>query len=697
MNVNPLMYFKQLLFFLFIFLSIYAWAIPVNIDSVKQVASSQANSRDKADNLYAVMRTYFQSGNYDSSWVYSEKLFAIASGLDYRERMADALYTQSTIRENYGEISEALPLISHYLQIVKPLNDSLRLAKGYVVKARALKDQGQIDSAISLFRENIKMGMAMPDTMMLIVTSNEMGNIYQDLNVFDSAAHYYLESGRLCESSGRQQHLGNIYNNLGKTFMRMKQFDEARKYLEMSLDINKQKNNQREIALSLTNLGGIYLESGDLQNALKYYDQAFEIYKSYDRVFLEVADLYNNYAEIYEQQENFSKALEYLKKANDIYSSENYVEGMTISLLNMGNIYTAQGMFDQAQVVLDSSLALAYKTGSKINQKKALWAMSHNYFESGNYRKAYEYYDQYHKVNNEIYEIERTNKINELNIQYNNEKIQKENLALKNQNLEMELELRKKTYQSNFFLFTGIGIVVLGLFLSLYLRQRITISKQKIFQLEEEKKLIAAKLLVEGQEQERKRIATDLHDGLGVLLSATKMQFSNIRDKSPENSQFIEKAMQLLDQATGDVRKISHNMMPGLLTKLGLYEAVEDLFENIEDSQVFIVHCDIGNDLERLPENKEIMLYRVIQEWVNNTFKHARAGKISMTMSADKGILNITYSDDGVGFDFQSVTRSETESLGLKSIQSRVNFLDGTLSVDSSPGNGVRYHLSMPL
>ena len=113
------------------------------------------------------------------------------------------------------------------------------------------------------------------------------------------------------------------------------------------------------------------------------------------------------------------------------------------------------------------------------------------------------------------------------------------------------------------------GIIVLGIILTLFLiykhRKNRTISEQKIKQLEEEKKHMAARFLVEGEERERKRVAMELHDNLGVLLSATKMQFSEIHDKDPEKKEVIEKASKYLEQASSDVRKISHNLMPGLL------------------------------------------------------------------------------------------------------------------------------------
>jgi len=203
--------------------------------------------------------------------------------------------------------------------------------------------------------------------------------------------------------------------------------------------------------------------------------------------------------------------------------------------------------------------------------------------------------------------------------------------------------------------------------------------------------------MIEGQEEERKRIARELHDGLGVLLSATKMQFTSIKDTSPENRPMIEKAIQLLEQASGDVRKISHNMMPGLLTKLGFFEAVEDLFDNLNDTGNLQAILEINGSQERMPENREIMLYRIVQEMVNNTLKYAQAGKIKLLINVLSDHLTMVFADDGIGFDAEKVLRTNSESLGLKSIQSRVNFLNGEVVLESRPGEGVKYSFQVPL
>ena len=204
------------------------------------------------------------------------------------------------------------------------------------------------------------------------------------------------------------------------------------------------------------------------------------------------------------------------------------------------------------------------------------------YSKQGNYRQALESYRLYDSVYQIIYNMEKEKVMADLEMKYQNEKKQAQILTLERDNL-------KKAKQKNIFLFTGIGLIAIGIFAFLFFRQRAVkdkiIAQQRIRQLEEEKKLLAAKSLVEGQEEERKRIASEIHDGLGVLLSTTRMQFSTIAVSNPEAKTLIEKASKMLEQASNDARMISHNMMPGLLTKLGLYEAVADLSEKLSETE----------------------------------------------------------------------------------------------------------------
>jgi signal transduction histidine kinase len=294
-----------------------------------------------------------------------------------------------------------------------------------------------------------------------------------------------------------------------------------------------------------------------------------------------------------------------------------------------------------------------------------------------------------------LFSIEKEKIIADLEL----EKKQTDIFRLENKNLEQQIDLERKTSQRNIFLFTGIGIIGFLLFLFLYFRQKAVknriIAEQRIKQLEEEKKVLQAKALVEGQDEERKRIAQELHDGLGVMLSTVKMQFTTLKDKSPENQPLIDRASQLLDQASGDVRRISHNMMPGLLTKMGLCEAVQELCDKITETKDMEVAVEVPDGDERIAENKEIMLFRIIQEMVNNSLKHAEAKKLSVRIRMLPEKLEVFYSDDGKGFNVKE--KLELKTIGLQSIHSRVNFLNGKLSIDSEPGRGTDYLIEIPL
>jgi signal transduction histidine kinase len=272
-------------------------------------------------------------------------------------------------------------------------------------------------------------------------------------------------------------------------------------------------------------------------------------------------------------------------------------------------------------------------------------------------------------------------------------------VELENESLQKSNQLEKRTNQRNRYLYGGSSILLIFIFFFTYYQQRTRknriIAQQRIKQLEEEKKFLAASSIVEGQEEERRRIAKELHDGLGVLLSSAKIHFATVRDKSPENKPLIDKASKLLEQATYDVRRISHNMMPGLLTKYGLFEAIEGLFDEIDDIKGLNAKIQIEGEPVRLKENTEIMLYRVLQELINNTLKHAEASNILLQMEIKPDILNVRYRDDGKGFDLEA--EKNTKSIGLNSIVSRIKFLGGDLQIDSKKGEGVKFTFNVPI
>lgn len=201
--------------------------------------------------------------------------------------------------------------------------------------------------------------------------------------------------------------------------------------------------------------------------------------------------------------------------------------------------------------------------------------------------------------------------------------------------------------------------------------------------------------MIEGQETERLRIAQDLHDSLGGLLSTVKTHFSIIQSEIQqlESLDITSITNKLIDEACGEVRRISHNMLPQSLSISGLQGAVEDIAEQLE-AQNYEVTLQIDGLKKSENTARDAAIYRLIQELVSNMRKHAQASSILIQIFGNEELLSITIEDNGLGFDYEKAIAKD--GLGLKSINSRVAYLDGTIDWDSRLDAGTSINITIP-
>lgn len=203
--------------------------------------------------------------------------------------------------------------------------------------------------------------------------------------------------------------------------------------------------------------------------------------------------------------------------------------------------------------------------------------------------------------------------------------------------------------------------------------------------------------LLTGIENERQRIAQELHDGSGVALSALKMKLHVLKDNynnNPQSANDVSSLMKEVDRIYEDIRNISHNLMPKTLSKLGLYHAIDELVNQIRTAAPKIKFNYYRKiNISNFNENAKINIYRMIQELLTNVVKHANANEVSLQLIKHNDSLMISIEDDGVGFD----TRATKNGVGLTSIESRVQILNGNLSLDSAPQNGTFISIFLPL
>ncbi len=218
--------------------------------------------------------------------------------------------------------------------------------------------------------------------------------------------------------------------------------------------------------------------------------------------------------------------------------------------------------------------------------------------------------------------------------------------------------------------------------------------QQRIAELETEKQLLATQSLLEGQEDERSRIAKDLHDGLGGLLSGVKLQLGAMKGNlilTEENGIAFNRVLNNLEESIAEMRRVAHNMMPETLLRFGLPQALEDYSSSLSHQQAFTIQCEFRGMEKRLDSSTEVVVYRIVQELINNAVKHSGASAILVQiMRHDEERLNITVEDNGKGFD-PKFTGSDTA--GLRNISSRVKYLNGKMDIQSEPGNGTSVYI----
>jgi signal transduction histidine kinase len=230
-----------------------------------------------------------------------------------------------------------------------------------------------------------------------------------------------------------------------------------------------------------------------------------------------------------------------------------------------------------------------------------------------------------------------------------------------------------------------IAIIIIYFFVSIirYHRRYMKLQREKIF----------AEITI--RENERKRIANDLHDSLGPLLSAVKLNISSVAVDEPSDRQILDKTAGYLDDIIGSMRRISHDLLPSTLERKGLLEAVREFIQQVKNKQSVDIQLYIVKEI-RVPKDKEIHIFRMVQEIVHNTIKHAQAKNLQIGFSEENGHLLCLTKDDGKGFDKAKILTA-SQGLGLRSLESRCEILNGILTLESIPGSGTNYFIKIPV
>jgi two-component system NarL family sensor kinase len=292
---------------------------------------------------------------------------------------------------------------------------------------------------------------------------------------------------------------------------------------------------------------------------------------------------------------------------------------------------------------------------------------------------------------------------NRLSAIYENSKKGKEISQLQSDKKNQEITVQKKSQLNIIFVSALVLLLLFVFFMWRNLRnkqmlqaQQQQIQHQIITDLEKEKQLMAVESMLKGQEEERSRLAKDLHDGLGGMLSGVKISFSNMKENmimDAGNVSAFEKAIAQLDSTIVELRKVSHNLMPEAVLKFGLKSALKDFCDAIQRPGKTRIICEQFGEERELGNNGDVNVYRIIQELVNNAVKHADARQILVQLTKTPNKVLITVEDDGKGFDMNSP--ASEPGIGFPNLKYRVNYLNGIMEIHSQPGDGTTVNIEL--
>ena len=612
-------------------------------DSLRLLITQKRDDSTKVLLYYQYGET-FETENPDSALFYYKKGRDLSEKLNFRKGMSTYVSYSIVILNNQGKFREALQLCLDLLEVLEKESSKNDLAAAYI----------------------------------------NTGSEWQYLSDLETAAEYYLQAAKLAEETGNDKFQRVANNNLASVFNSLQRYEKGKQYAEKSLLIAQKMNDEYAVASSTINIATSDFFLKHYQESLQHFKQVESLGKKMEDDII-IMDGWLGMADNYKESKEYLQSEMYYRNVMETADRIEAPEYKMYGYMGISDLLLRTKKYTQARPFIEEGIILAQKLGTKIELKDLYLRATELQEAIGNDAAALQWHKKFVSLNDSILNEKSTANINGMEIKYETAK-KEQQLALQ------EATIRQKN-TLNYILLAGVTALLLISFLSYRTyQQKRKLQEQKISELEKEKLLLATQSLLKGQEDERSRLAKDLHDGLGGLLSGVKLQLGAMKGNlilSEEHGRIFNTALGKLDESISEMRRVAHNMMPEALMKLGLQQALQDYCDGLSASQPFTINGEFHGLEKRLEPSTEVVVYRIVQELLNNAVKHSGASAILAQVMRQDNSLTITVEDNGRGFEKEIVL----QGAGLKNIRSRVDYLKGQLDIQTNPGKGTSVHI----
>lgn len=612
----------------------------------------------------------------------------VVAAKDYKQKV-DALIDYSDLWFNEN-IDSAKFYARKAEEISKKNNYTAGLFKFYRTYSNFLVYEGKHDESLKYDMAHYKLAVKVGDKENIARSMANLGNSYNYKGEFTKAIAHFQKAIELFKANNQPQYERRITLFICLSFYNSNNIPKAIEYALKVIKLSQEAKDKDLEANAHLIAGGALIENKEfveaephIRRAIKMAD-SLKLEKEKYNGISDLSRIYFAQNKILLAKKTIMPSIDFFRKTNNDYFLVNGLTFLSQYLLVENNIPEANKAILEAKAIAEKNkmkghLPMVYENMVKI--KKA----------QGNYKAAFEYNEKYQIHLDSLSSGDLKKQLQDLDKKYETEK--------KESQIKLQAAQIKQKTTNNILLISGLA--ALGLFTALGFlnyRNRQKIDAQKIKELEQEKQLTAVSSIMQGQEEERSRMARDLHDGLGGILSGIKLNLSAMKGNQilqEQDANIFSRSIDQLDTAIKEMRRVAHNMMPEALLKFGLSEAIQDFCDGINQAgHLKMKYSQFGSPIPN-DQSLQVILYRIIQELSNNAIKYAQAQNIFIQLTKHETGISLTVEDDGKGFDIASLEK--IKGTGINNVISRVNYLKGTFTIDSEIGKGTSCFVEIPV
>jgi len=640
---------KRYLLFVLLFFPCVAYTQSANIDSLLHVLSKAKDDTSKVL-LYIDIGNAYEYDNPKKAGEYYRLAGALSKNLNYKRGIIKYITNYTAILNVKGEVDSSLMLNQQSVQLAKEMNDNLYIAK----------------------------------------TLANVGNSFNYLGQYDSSQFYYETAKKYFDKTNNPYFAARMEDLIQNIYFRMNQGEKGVKHGLNAVRYFRANNKEWELGQALLNLANNY-QPFNADSALLYYKEAYIISQKIEYKQLELSTLIG-IGNIYFHRYDANGMQPYHETALKLSREIDNFEGEVIAGRGMALCYLLKKDFAKAKYYILASLKMADSLDMQMEKYEGLNVMSGILFALHDTESAEKYLDSAAVIENKLRGEEMRNKTLLLEKKFETEK--------KETQIELQnAQIKQKNTLNYILIGSTVSLLIISLLIYRNYQHRQRLQQQRINELETEKQLTATEAILKGEEQERSRLAKDLHDGLGGMLSGIKYSLNTMKENmimAPSDVQAFEHSIHMLDSSISEMRRVAHNLMPESLLKFGLDEALNDFCKEMgRNGMLKVVYQSFGLKDKSIDRSLSVTAYRIVQELLNNIVKHADATQAIVQISASENQFAITVEDDGKGMERD--TMEKAQGIGWKNIRSRVDYHKGTINMQTTLRKGTSVFIEFPL